>query len=139
MLKCFLAGIIDRSGNNAFINKAKGLPQALATDRTAYSLQRMVGNLDSVKRNDDSIGVFNAVPAPNGENYWEQDNENVKYSLTKLDEDYLRAVKSGDLETAQKLVDEAAKAAGIPILDDSASEGLQSEKDCASENDYQSV
>lgn len=32
-----------------------------------------------------------------------------------LDEDYLSTVESGDMDTAQKMVDEAAKAAGYPI------------------------
>ena len=31
------------------------------------------------------------------------------------DEDYFKAVKSGDIDTAQRMVDEAAKRAGVPI------------------------
>lgn len=42
-----------------------------------------------------------------------QPGENVKkYSLKQRDSDYLAAVNSGDMETAQRMVDEAAKAAG---------------------------
>lgn len=36
----------------------------------------------------------------------------VKYSLSEIDADYLTAVENGDMGTAQRMVDEAAKAAG---------------------------
>ena len=39
-------------------------------------------------------------------------NKYVKFSLSKADAEYNKAVKSGDIETAQRLVDEAAKNAG---------------------------
>jgi len=38
------------------------------------------------------------------------------------DADYLKAVKSGDVQSAQKMVNEAAEKSGLPILDDSATE-----------------
>ncbi len=42
-----------------------------------------------------------------------QPGEEVKkYSLKQLDSDYLAAVNSGDIETAQRMVDEAAQASG---------------------------
>lgn len=40
---------------------------------------------------------------------------NVKYSLAESDHDYLDAVNRGDTETAQKMVDDAAKNAGYTI------------------------
>ena len=43
------------------------------------------------------------------------DNANVKFSLKRKDSDYLDAVERGDMETAQKMVDEAAKEAGFPV------------------------
>lgn len=39
------------------------------------------------------------------------ENVNTQFSM-RVDSDYMKAVESGDTETAQKLVDEAAKAAG---------------------------
>lgn len=39
-------------------------------------------------------------------------NKDIRYSLK--DSDYMAAVEAGDMETAQKMVDEAAKAAGFP-------------------------
>ena len=35
-------------------------------------------------------------------------------SLSAIDEEYLAAINSGDMESAQLMVDEAAKAAGYP-------------------------
>lgn len=40
--------------------------------------------------------------------------------LKALDKQYMDAVENGDMETAQRLVNEAAELAGLPILDDSA-------------------
>lgn len=39
----------------------------------------------------------------------------AKYSLAEADEKYLAAVESGDMETAQKMVDEAARKAGYTV------------------------
>jgi hypothetical protein len=39
----------------------------------------------------------------------------------ELDKEYLEAVKAGDMETAQKMVNDAAEKAGVPIIDDSES------------------
>ncbi|MBQ2731141.1 MAG: hypothetical protein IJF24_03875, partial [Clostridia bacterium] len=44
-----------------------------------------------------------------GEN---QDNKAIAYSLN--DEEYLAAINSGDMESARRMVDEAAKEAGYP-------------------------
>ena len=59
----------------------------------------------------DVTSVYNSIP---------NSTENVKgqYSLPDLDANYLKAVESGDMKTAQKMVDEAAKEAGYdsPIL-----------------------
>ena len=48
----------------------------------------------------------------------EKSSGNVDYSLNETDSKYLSAVKSGDTETAQKMVDEAAKENGYdsPVL-----------------------
>lgn len=46
----------------------------------------------------------------------------------QLDTDYLTAVKAGDMETAQQMVDKAIKEAGIPILDDSAATAYQARR-----------
>ncbi len=52
-----------------------------------------------IKSATDNIGTF------------DKSNPDIRYS-TKRDADYLTAVKNGDTEAAQRLVDEAAKAAG---------------------------
>lgn len=39
--------------------------------------------------------------------------ETVRYSLKRRDDDYMKAVNDGDMETAQRMVDEAAKEAGF--------------------------
>ncbi|MBQ3529524.1 MAG: hypothetical protein IJA47_03420 [Oscillospiraceae bacterium] len=45
-----------------------------------------------------------------------EDNKRIeKYRKEKIDNDYLKSVNRGDMETAQKMVDEAAKAAGYTI------------------------
>lgn len=43
------------------------------------------------------------------------DSPDIRYSLSEADSKYNSAVKSGDIETAQRLVDEAAKNAGYTI------------------------
>lgn len=45
-------------------------------------------------------------------------NRNSRDIFTKADEDYMKAVESGDMETAQRMVEEAARAAGFnsPLL-----------------------
>lgn len=43
------------------------------------------------------------------------DSPDIRYSLSEADSKYDSAVKSGDIETAQRLVDEAAKNAGYTI------------------------
>lgn len=53
----------------------------------------------------------------------------TNYSIgKKQDADYFAAVERGDMETAQRMVDEAAKASGLPILDDSASEAYRARR-----------
>ncbi len=42
-------------------------------------------------------------------------NDKKSYALPKTDQEYLAAVEKGDIETAQKMVDEAAKKAGYTI------------------------
>lgn len=42
-------------------------------------------------------------------------------SLSAIDEEYLAAVNSGDMESARRMVDEAAKAAGYPERGDRGS------------------
>lgn len=42
--------------------------------------------------------------------------ENVRFSLTRANDEYMKAIKSGDEKTAQRLVDEAAKANGYDRL-----------------------
>lgn len=46
-----------------------------------------------------------------------EENVNTQNSIpdTKADREYLSAVKSGDMETVQRLVDEAAKEAGYTV------------------------
>ena len=46
--------------------------------------------------------------------YYTETEKRKKYSdrFTEIDRDYLSAVERGDMETAQKMVDEAARAAG---------------------------
>lgn len=49
-------------------------------------------------------------------------NADIRYSISKADDTaYMTAVNSGDMETAQKMVDDAAQKSGLTILDDSAS------------------
>jgi hypothetical protein len=44
-----------------------------------------------------------------------QIGQNTRFSPAKLDTDHAKAVQSGDMETAQRLVDEAAKKAGYTV------------------------
>lgn len=57
---------------------------------------------------------YSGVDAPDTETNVSQSGESVKTSR-ELDADYMAAVNSGDMETAQRMVDEAAKAAGYTI------------------------
>lgn len=50
----------------------------------------------------------------NADNQNPTENPDIRFSMRR-DADYMKAVESGDTETAQKLVDEAAKAAGYNI------------------------
>ena len=49
--------------------------------------------------------------------YYTETEKRKKYSdrFTEIDRDYLSAVERGDMETAQKMVDEAARAAGYDM------------------------
>lgn len=61
--------------------------------------------------------------------------QGIKYSLKEKDSKYIQAVKDGDIETAQRMVDEAAKAAGY--TDNSEYQGsLAFNGSAPSENGY---
>lgn len=47
-----------------------------------------------------------------------QVDPDVRYSITESDAGYMSAVESGDLDAAQEMVEQAARRAGIPILDE---------------------
>ena len=69
----------------------------------------------SYKNRDNIVKTF--APQPATERYQEKygGRETVRYSTKitpKQDADYAAAVERGDTETAQRMVDEAAKAAG---------------------------
>ena len=59
-------------------------------------------NANQIKSATDNTGAFS------------NENKDIRYSLTSKEEDaaYMAAVKHGDMETVQKMVDKAAKAAG---------------------------
>ena len=70
---------------------------------------------DEVKSRGLSYVVFNANQVKDITNQNPTENEDIRYStrdIAKLDTDYLKAVQSGDMDAAQKMVDEAAKKAG---------------------------
>lgn len=64
---------------------------------------------------DQGYGVYSIYSVPESKGYTARQaaaqKDNAKFSARR-DADYMKAVESGDTETAQKLVDEAAKAAG---------------------------
>lgn len=68
----------------------------------------------SYANRDEIIKRFATQPTDEriAENYGK---ETVRYSLRARDSEYLQAVRDGDMETAQRLVDEAAKEAGYTI------------------------
>jgi len=67
----------------------------------------------SERFNPDRPDILHEKPAPYG---------GARSAVTpEQDAAYMRAVESGDRETAQRMVNDAAKKAGVPILDDSAS------------------
>lgn len=75
-------------------------------------VKEMGDKLDAVKQ------MWADMVVESGEITTEATQEQVKNSrkdLEKLDADYLSAVERGDMETAQKMVDEAAKKAGYTI------------------------
>ena len=55
-----------------------------------------------------------------GSNTMNNEAYRIADKLKALDKQYMDAVENGDMETAQRLVNEAAELAGLPILDDSA-------------------
>lgn len=68
------------------------------------------GFIRSIQLKYDSVNTFDKNSSPSDENSSERHS-----SRAQLDEEYLQAVESGDMKTAQKMVDEAAKAAGYTV------------------------
>ena len=58
---------------------------------------------EQIKSATDNIGTF------------DKNKQNIRYSSAKINDRYMQAVNSGDMDTAQQLVDEAAEAAGYSI------------------------
>ncbi|MCQ2087648.1 MAG: hypothetical protein MJZ37_06230 [Bacilli bacterium] len=59
--------------------------------------------------------AFNSNQFKNVDNTTPTENPDIRYSVSKRNAEYDNAVKNNDIETAQKLVDEAAKESGYPI------------------------
>lgn len=59
--------------------------------------------------------AFNSEQVKNTDNTQPTDNPDIRYSLSGRDGEYMSAVERGDIETAKRLVDEAAKNAGYTI------------------------
>ena len=77
-----------------------------ATHNSVYYADMDGDNIPALRR---SISEAGAVARG------ERGGESVRYSTAHRDKDYLDAVERGDMETAQRLVDEAAEAAGYTV------------------------
>ena len=88
-------GIKDRGGKNGGDEHTVYIPFA----------PEQIKSAETVTMDDDG----NVIPI---ENRFDPNQRDIRYSLKLADSDYLDAVNRGDTDTAQKMVDEAAKAAG---------------------------
>jgi hypothetical protein len=68
----------------------------------------------------DAIGWMEPQATPAGEQTGQ-----MRFMPEKLDSDYMKAVESGDVETQQRMVDEAAKMAGWNVIPVSHGSGAQ--------------
>ena len=102
----------------------QGIDESIREDYERYwSLSDNSGddNFDVGKQSADGHAreLYGSKPQSNRDSDFRQgprDSEKVKYSdRNKADAEYLEAVNRGDTETAQKMVDEAAKKAGYTI------------------------
>lgn len=74
-------------------------------------------NFDLVGQGDTVVAVFDSNQIKDVNNTNPTENKDIRYSLPDLDTEYMKAVESGDMETAQRMVDEAAKRAGyFPVI-----------------------
>lgn len=107
-------------GNMAVVVRTEG--------KHYYKLHRVVmpngGVFAYTEKSSDetAAAASNAVDTPttttSTSNYTQKNgnvNRNSRDIFTKADEDYMKAVESGDMETAQRMVDEAAKKAGYAV------------------------
>ena len=90
------------------LNKSSGIlkrgKSSLDSVETRYGIQ------DSTIQRMGEIPIDRREPtSSNGRGDSQSGGKNIQKYSRELDTDYLDAVKSGDMETAQKMVDEAAK------------------------------
>ena len=95
-----------RTNIEAYLSNLNDTTVFVKNKNELNALCREVNILDRLQRNNKLINVNLS-----------QNNNNVKYQsrTSDLDNKYLNAVNSGDIETAQKLVDEVAKENGYTI------------------------
>ena len=108
--------IIEELGYDAVVDKevAKKFwrmfgPEDAGTEHIIVFNPNQIKSSDPVTYDDNG----NVIPLSQRFNPNEQD---IRYSARELDEKYMAAVESGDMETAQKMVDEKAIAAGAMTL-----------------------
>ena len=79
------------------------------TGRKGMTSELVVQKASQIK----SAQTFNGIPL---DERFDARKDDIRYSVTpesqRIDQEYLAAVEAGDMETAQRIVDEAAKAAG---------------------------
>lgn len=95
-----VAPIIE-AGNNFREEKIKdGYDGVVIDDEEFGGTSYVAFNANQIKSAEDNNGDFSA------------DNNDIRFSLRNLDQEYLDAVKKGDMEKAQRLVNKAAAVAG---------------------------
>lgn len=67
---------------------------------------------EDVQYRDDAYVIFNPEQVKSVDNENPTSNEDIRYSMRELDERYMAAVESGDMKTAQAMVNAYAKARG---------------------------
>lgn len=113
------AGYRKRSGSSDYAAAAADVYRDVV-GRPSDVYARGTGRVGEIGR----TGRKPSVSAANAEARFSLGARNI----TQRDRDYLSAVAAGDMDTAQRMVDEAAKEAGVPILDDSASEAFRARR-----------
>ncbi len=98
-------------GNLRYVDKEKSQQWSTSRGLQLPKLVQSITDNDSILQKED---IVNSILFENGE----KDSGNIQKNVAETDNEYLEAVESGDVEKAQRMVDEAARTAGYnsPLL-----------------------